>query len=154
MVKERIMASPLILFYAFAVGVSFAATFVILSYVAWGYQHSFWAPHTQEPPEESSKSAKKPPLPLAQGFFSILIRLSYGLGNVANVLLGNTLLSATLVGGVLGAFFVLFSHKLDLPKRLFGIKKHPWCFNVLIPLIFALVFAVILRSLNAKFILL
>ena len=144
---ERVMVSPLILFYAFAVGVSFAATFVILSYVAWGYQKSFWAPHTK-------KSEKEPPIPIAQGFLYILIRLSYGLGNVVNVLLGNTLISATIVGAVLGGVFVLFSHKLDFPKTLFGIKTRPWRFNLLIPLTFALVFAVIIRSLNTKFILL
>ncbi len=141
------MVSPLILFYAFAVGVSFAATFVILSYVAWGYQKSFWTSHTKE-------SETEPPIPIAQGFLYILIRLSYGLGNVVNVLLGNTLMSALIVGAVLGGFFVLFSHKLDFPKTLFGIKTRPWRFNLLIPLIFALVFAVIIRSLNAKFILL
>jgi len=141
------MVSPLILFYAFAVGVSFAATFVILSYVAWGYQKSFWTPHTKE-------SEQEPPIPIAQGFLYILIRLSYGLGNVVNVLLGNTLMSALIVGAVLGGVFVLFSHKLDFPKTLFGIKTRLWRFNLLIPLIFALVFAVIIRSLNAKFILL
>ncbi len=138
------MVSPLTLFYAFAVGVSFAATFVILSYIAWGYQKSFWTP----------QSEKEPPIPIAQGFLYILIRLSYGLGNVVNVLLGNTLMSATIVGAVLGGFFVLFSHKLDFPKTLFGIKTRPWRFNLLIPLTFALVFAVIIRSLNTKFILL
>jgi len=143
------MVSPLTLFYAFSVGVSFAATFVILSYVAWGYQKSFWIPYTN-----TKESEKEPPIPIAQGFLYILIRLSYGLGNVVNVLLGNTLMSALIVGAVLGGFFVLFSHKLDFPKTLFGIKTRPWRFNLLIPLIFALVFAVIIRSLNAKFILL
>jgi len=141
------MVSPLTLFYAFAVGVSFAATFVVLSYVAWGYQASFWRPHTKE--EE-----KEPSIPIAQPFLYILIRLSYGLGNVVNVLFGNTILSAILVGIVLGGLFVALSHKFDLPKTLFGIKTHPGWFNVLIPATCALVFAVIVRSLNAKFILL
>ena len=124
--------------------------------MAWGYQKSFWTPHTQETqePKETEEAARDPPLPIAQGFLYILIRLSYGLANVANVWLGNTLLSATLVGAVLGGGFVLFSHKLDFPRRLFGIKTRPWRFNLLIPLTFALVFAVIIRSLNAKFILL
>ena len=141
------MVSPLILFYAFSVGVSFAATFVVLSYVAWGYQASFWRPHTKE-------DEKEPSIPIAQPFLYILIRLSYGLGNVVNVLFGNTILSAISVGIVLGGLFVILSHKFDLPKTLFGIKTHPGWFNVLIPATCALVFAVIVRSLNAKFILL
>ena len=141
------MVSPLILFYAFAVGVSFAATFVVLSYVAWGYQDSFWRPHTKE--EE-----KPPSIPIAQPFLYILIRLSYGLGNVVNVLFGNTILSAILVGIVLGGLFVALSHKFDLPKTLFGIKTHPGWFNVLTPVTCALVFSIIVRSLNARFILL
>ena len=141
------MVSPLTLFYAFSIGVSFAATFVILSYIAWGYQKSFWIPYTKE-------SEKNPPIPIAQGFLYILIRLSYGLGNVINVMLGNTLMSATIVGVVLGGFFVLLSHKLNFLQTLFGIKTRPWRFNILIPLTFALIFVVIIRSLNAKFILL
>ena len=140
------MVSPISLFYAFSVGVSFAATFVIISYVAWGYQKSSWTPHAKKPSE-------KEPL-ISQGFFYILIRLSYGLGNVANVLLGNTIMSATIVGGVLGGFFVLLSHKLDFPKTLFGIHTRLWRFNILIPLTFILIFIVIVRSLNEKFILL
>ena len=63
-------------------------------------------------------------------------------------------MSAALVGIVLGALFVILSHKLNLPKTLFGIKTRPWWFNVLTPLASALVFAVIIRSLNEKFILL
>jgi len=141
------MVSPLILFYAFSVGVSFAATFVVLSYIAWGYQTSWWSLDTKGTEKESS-------IPIAQSFLYILIRLSYGLGNVVNVLLGNTLTSAMLVGIVLGVLFVILSHKLKLSNTLFKIKTHPWKFNILIPLIFALVFAVIIRSLNAKFILL
>ena len=141
------MVSPLVLFYAFAVGVSFAATFVTLSYIAWGYQKSFWIPHTKKTEKESN-------IPVAQSFLYILVRLSYGLGNVVNVMLGNTLISATLVGAVLGGLFVILSHKLNFPKTLFGIKTHPWRFNVLIPLIFALTFVIIIRSLNTKFILL
>jgi len=141
------MVSPLILFYAFAVGVSFAATFVILSYIAWGYQKSFWIPHTK-------KTEKEPNIPVAQSFLYILVRLSYGLGNVVNVMLGNTLISATLVGAVLGGLFVILSHKLNFPKTLFGIKTRFWRFNILIPLIFALTFVIIIRSLNTKFILL
>jgi len=141
--------SPLILFYAFAVGVSFAATFVVLSYVAWGYQDSFGKPHTKD--EEKDPSIA---IPIAQPFLYILIRLSYGLGNVVNVLFGNTFISAILVGIVLGGLFVAFSHKFNLPKTLFGIKTHPGWFNVLIPVTCALVFAVIVRSLNARFILL
>ncbi len=141
------MVSPLVLFYAFAVGVSFAATFVVLSYIAWGYQTSFWRPHTKD-------DEKEPSIPIAQPFLYILVRLSYGLGNVVNVLLGNTIMSAVLVGIVLGGAFVALSHKFDLPKTLFGIKTRPRWFNVLMPVTFALVFAVIIRSLNAKFILL
>lgn len=141
------MVSPLVLFYAFAVGVSFAATFVVLSYIAWGYQASFWRPHTKD-------DEKEPSIPIAQPFLYILVRLSYGLGNVVNVLLGNTITSAILVGIVLGGVFVAFSHKFNLPKILFGLKSHSGWFNVLIPITFALIFAVIIRSLNDKFILL
>ena len=141
------MVSPLVLFYAFAVGVSFAATFVVLSYIAWGYQASFWRPHTKD-------DEKEPSIPIAQPFLYILVRLSYGLGNVVNVLLGNTITSAILVGIVLGGVFVAFSHKFNLPKILFGLKPNSGWFNVLIPITFALIFAVIIRSLNDKFILL
>ena len=142
------MVSPLVLFYAFAVGVSFAATFVILSYIAWGYQDSFRRPHTKD-------DEKEPSILIAQPFLYILVRLSYGLGNVVNVLLGTTVTSAILGGVVLGAVFVAFSHKFNLPQTLFGLKpKSSRWFTVLTPVSFALVFAVIIRSLNAKFILL
>ncbi len=132
------LRSPLVLFYAFAVGVSFAATFVTLTYIAWRYQ--------------TVDTDKKPAL--SQSVLDVIIRLGYGLANVANVWLGNTFLTAAAAGSVYGILFVLLSYRLDLPKKLFRFKKkyEGYLFCIGTPLLLAAIFVTIIRGLNTRFI--
>ncbi len=126
----------LVLFYAFAIGVSFSATFVTLAYIAWKYDK------------------RKTKYKISQTVLDIVIRMGYGVANVVNVLLGNTLWSAALTGFVFGGLFAVGSHQLELPRELFGAedKKTEWKFHIAIPLLTTFVFVILIRALNTRFV--
>ena len=84
----------LVLFYAFAIGVSFSATFVTLAYIAWKYDK------------------RKTKYKISQTVLDIVIRMGYCVAHVVYVLLGNTLSSASLTGFVVVGLFAVGIHKL------------------------------------------
>ena len=121
------------LFYAFAIGASFAASFVTILYLS-----SAYAKVQDRPPDAS--------------LTSLLIgsRIGYGLANVVNVFFGNTLRSSLLVGALFGEVLSLVGRfKLDLPKRLFRMEKHQEdLVHIIAPILYAAIFATIVRALN------
>ena len=88
--------TPLYLFYAFAVGVSWAATFALLMWMAWGYQKYQWKKEKGEDPTPPS---------ISQAYLQTFLRLGFGIANMGNVLFGNTLCSSISFGILLGIYF-------------------------------------------------
>ena len=125
---------PVQLLYAFALGVSFAVTFVTISYLTIGYDRA------KDPPKQSRKSLE------------IAARLSYGIANVINVAMGNTLAGAAVVGALFGEILsVVGRFGLDLPKRLFDMPtEKEWHVHIIAPVLYALIFVFLIRPLNQR----
>lgn len=120
------------LFYAFAIGASFPASVVTQLYLATAH--------------DRARSTAYPSLTtMGHG-----VRLAYGVANVINVQLGNTIESAALVGAVLGlALSLIGRYKLGLPQTLFGMTKATeWRVHVIAPVLYAAIFVIIVRTLN------
>jgi len=125
------------LLYAFALGVSFAVTFVTVAYLSYGYDHA------NDPPAHPSKDT-----------LEIGARLMYGVANVINVALGNTVIGAAVVGAWLGEILSLVGRfGFNLPTRVFNMQeKDAWRVHAIAPIIYALIFVLIVRPLNARII--
>ena len=137
--------SPLYIFYAFAVGVSWAATFVLLMWIAWGYQQYQWRK------EENEGEAEDPPA-ISQTYLQAFLRIGFGIANMGNVVCGNSLCSSISFGVILGIVVSVFCVEHDLHNTLFRWDKkkrggEKTFYSVMILLIVA-IFVVILRVLN------
>ena len=134
--------TPLYLFYAFAVGVSWAATFSLLMWMAWGYQKYQWKKEKEEEPLTPS---------ITQTYLQTFLRLGFGIANMGNVLFGNTLCSSISFGILLGVLFSIFCVKHNLHVTLFEWKEDSarsfYCVMILLSV---LIFAILLRTLNIK----
>jgi hypothetical protein len=121
---------------AFAIGVSFSASFVTLAYLSHGWQ----------------QAKQKPAVPLNN--VRIGARLAYGIANVVNVYFGNTIQSAATVGALLGeAFSLVGRYQLGLPKLLFGMTDATaWRVHAIAPVLYAGIFVLLVRNLNTLFI--
>ena len=136
--------TPLYIFYAFAVGVSWAATFSLLMWMAWGYQKFQWKKEKGEDPTPPS---------ISQAYLQTFLRLGFGIANMGNVLFGNTLCSSISFGILLGVLFSIFCVTHNLHVTLFDWKKDsgsaPLFYGLMI-FLSVLIFVVILRTLNIK----
>ncbi len=114
------------LLVAFAVGVSFAASFVTQTYLAVGTRGT-----------------------VGTGLL-VGVRLAYGLANIVLVHLGNSVAQAVAVGAVLGLCLSLVGRfALHLPTQLFGFSAETaWKVHVLAPVLYAAIFVVVVRNLN------
>ena len=132
--------TPLYIFYAFAVGVSWAATFSLLMWMAWGYQKYQWKKEKGEDPESPE---------ITQAYLQTFLRLGFGIANMGNVLFGNSLCSSITFGILLGAVFSFFCVNHNLHVTLFEWKDRVtfYCFMIFLSVS---IFVVILRILNIK----
>ncbi len=132
--------TPLYLFYAFAVGVSWAATFSLLMWMAWGYQKYQWKKEKEEEPPTPS---------ITQTYLQTFLRLGFGIANMGNVLFGNTLCSSISFGILLGILFSVFCVQHDLHNTLFQFEnKGVFYFSMV--LLSVLIFVILIRTLNIK----
>ena len=142
--SKKDQRTPLYLFYAFAVGVSWAATFSLLMWMAWGYQKYQWKK------ENPQNKANPPPSPsITQAYLQTFLRLGFGLANIGNVLFGNTLCSAISFGILFGVVFSTFCFTHNLHTTLFQLKNTP-VFYISMSSLIILIFVIILRTLNIK----
>lgn len=131
---------PKILLFAFAVGLSFAATFGTLTALAVRFQQKKMA--------KKNLSAK--PV-VSRPLLEIFVRLGYGFCNVINVWLGNTVLSSFGAGLLFGVSFVFLNIRTHAP--LSPRKDHKrWKFFLLMPLLSVGSFVFVIRYLNQRFI--
>lgn len=112
--------------FAFAVGVSFAATLGSLSQVAWA-------------------GASGPSAGVGRARVDVAVRLLYGVTNVANVLLGNSVESSLGSGLVLGILFVGGTRRFATARFLFGEDR-----DFLLLLVPTFWFAFVIRFLNQR----
>ena len=138
--KEGGGCPPHYLLYACTLGVSWAASFILLTGMAWGYQNYRW--RKEADPKNTEKA------PISQTFLHVLLRLSFGLGNVVNVLFGNGLYSSIAIGAILGVLFSIYSWKQNLPYTLFRTSLWTYCSIVFCTII--LIFVIYIRPLNMK----
>jgi len=122
------------LFSAFAVGISFSATFITLVYLAFAHDYAGQPDDVNLP------------------YIAVLSRLGYGFGNMLNVLLGNSIQSAAFSGSALGLIFSLIGRfKLNLPSRIFKMEKDDeWKVHLIAPIMYATIFVLLIRNLNLK----
>lgn len=124
----------MVLFTAFAIGISFSATFVTLFYLT------------------RAHDLAGSPKDVNLAMITILSRFAYGFANVLNVILGNTIQSAGFTGALLG-ILLSFAGRfgLNLPIKLFRFKKEDeWKVHVIAPFLYALIFIFVVRTLNSR----
>lgn len=118
---------------SFVAGSSVASTFVTLLYVGWGF----------------AKAGRPKDFPYELAAFAVPV--SYGLVNVLNVSVGgNTLVSAATSGVLLGLLLSLVGRfRYGLPEKFFGFTAGTsWTVHLVAPILYALIFALIVRSVN------
>lgn len=112
---------------AFAVGASFPGSFITISYLT----------------HQANKDINLNKL-------EILVRIAYGLANIVNVHFGNTLESSLIVGAMFGFLLsVVGRFRFQIPRKVFGMKKETeWRVHVVAPILYALIFVLLIRNLN------
>lgn len=117
---------------AFIVGSSIAATIISLGYIGRAFE----------------KAGRPSDVPFE--LIAIVIPVAYGIANIINVRLGNTISSAALTGAALGFLFSLGGRfLLHLPVKIFDISsQNAAIVHVIAPVLYALIFVVIVRQLN------
>ncbi len=117
---------------AFIAGSSIAATFITVFYVGGAFR----------------RAGRPKNIPFEQ--FVLLIPVLYGLANVFNVLMGNTVASAAIAGALLGTVLSFGGRfGFDLPVRLFGFTKQTeWRVHLLAVALYVGIFVVLVRAVN------
>lgn len=118
--------------HAFLVGSSIAATLITLVYTGRAFRG---AGRPSSVPFE---------------VIAIVVPIAFGLANVINVRLGNTIKTAFFVGAVLGLLFSMGGRfVLQLPEKIFNMKRQSTgLVHLVAPIVYALIFAIIVRQLN------
>lgn len=121
-------------FLAFIVGVSFSATFITHTYIAWAFEKGGTAP-------------------IGIDMLYIGTRMAYGVANVINVYMGNTVQSSLITGALLGLFLSYVGRfGYDLPIQLFGFNaENEWQVHIIAAILYALIFAILVRNINNLF---
>lgn len=119
------------LFLAFVVGISFSVTFITHTYIAWAFENGGTSP-------------------VGTDLIYIYTRLAYGVANIANVFMGNTVQSSLITGALLGLFLSFVGRfGYDLPVQLFGFdRENEWQVHVIGPIVYALIFVLLVRNVN------
>jgi len=119
------------IFLAFYIGSTFPATFISQIYLAMALQKGGSAPISYE-------------------LMNIGVHIAYGLANMLLVYMGNTVQNAAIIGGLLGLCLSMVGRfGYNLPVTMFGFSPQTsWQVHVIAPVLYAIIFVVLVRNLN------